>query len=370
MSLGDSSKKNESMEEAFLIDQKLQLTVEDDFSYFCKFDELAESVDQPSVAHQVSGLSNDTESKKESSSLLVDNFLVEDDFSYFCMYDDLMGYENIPAEEEIGEVSEEDSSLGMNNDKKLPLNEIAQGLEILFGALSKMKDTEDMRRYFRGEITSNELVKNANEEKILYIHKLINRVLNHKCGDTKYYIQLPVDIFFNTQESMASSYILACKLDDSYNNPHMLNIVGPSDYEYDTRYIEDYLEIDGDFSQIPNGVKLATCDYLQILKRYPNIIEHIIHLMKTDYQFSHHYVGKSDDEMHQLALEHLQRWFERYPKLDNHGETLVLSKETIDSITFVDSVEYVTLDEIKSGNFGSFEELLKQYDNVILKKKF
>lgn len=32
--------------------------------------------------------------------------------------------------------------------------------------------------------------------------------------------------------------------------------------------------------------------------------------------------------------------------------------------------EYVTLDEIKSEYFGSFEELLKKYDNVILKKKF
>ena len=368
MSLDNKSKLD--IEEAFLLDQKLQLTVEDDFSFFCKFNELAEPVDQPSATEQVSGLSNEAETKKESSSLLVDNFLVEDDFSYFCMYDDLMGYENIPDDDETEEVSEEDSSVGMNNDKKLPLNEIAQGLEILFGALSKMKDTEDMRRYFRGEITSNELVKNADEEKILYIHKLINRVLNYKCGDTKYYIQLPVDIFFNTQETMASSYILACKLDESYNNPHMLNLVGPSDYEYNTRYIEDYLEIAGDFSQIPNGVKLATCDYLQILKRYPNIIEHIIHLMKTDYQFSHHYVGKSDEEMHQLALEHLQRWFGWYPKLDNQGETLVLSKETIDSITFVESVEYITLDDVISGNFGSFEELLKQYDNVVLKKKF
>ena len=28
------------------------------------------------------------------------------------------------------------------------------------------------------------------------------------------------------------------------------------------------------------------------------------------------------------------------------------------------------LDDVKSGNFGLFEELLKQYDNVVLKKKF
>ena len=70
--------------------------------------------------------------------------------------------------------------------------------------------------------------------------------------------------------------------------------------------------------------------------------------------------------MRQLALEHLQRWLGCYPKPDkdtsksekNIEGVTVLSQETIDSIIFVQPVEYVTLEEIKNGTFGTFEELL------------
>ena len=170
-------------------------------------------------------------------------------------------------------------------------------------------------------------------------------------------------MFFNTKETRC---IVACKLDESFEDLEMLNLIGPNDFDYDTYVIKEYLEIDGDFSQIPNGARLEICDYLQIMKRYPNIIAHLSHLMKTDYQFSRDYVDKNDDEMRQLASEHLQRWLGWYPKPDEEtfksekkreGVT-VLSQETIDSITFVQPVEYVTLEEIKNGTFGTFEELL------------
>ena len=46
MSLENSNKKpTTDVEESFLVDQQLQLTVEDDFSYFCKFDDLAMIID-------------------------------------------------------------------------------------------------------------------------------------------------------------------------------------------------------------------------------------------------------------------------------------------------------------------------------------
>lgn len=385
MSLENLNKQPVSkIEEDFLNDQKLQLTVEDDFSYFCKFDELTGVVDHPYSMHQKSDLPNSSEPSKEAGSRLIDEFIVEDDFSYFCMYDDLMGCENIPVEEEKEEQHEQSQNVPVNCDKKLNLNEIAQGFEILFGALYEIHIIDNIRAYFNGEITPNELLANTDKEAIYIIYRLINRVLNYRCKDTRYYIQLPVDIFFNTPESMASSYILACKLDESYKNSHMLNLIGPNNYKYDTRYIEDYLEIDGNFSQIPSGAKLKTYDYLQIMKKYPNILEHISYLMKTDHQFSHMYVDKSDDEMRQLALEHLQRWLGWYPKPDedtskpeeNLEGVIVLSQETIDSITFVQPVEYVTLEEVKNGTFGTFEEILKRISDLehkqnesVLKKK-
>ena len=48
-------------EESFLIDQQFQLTVEDDFSYFCKFDELVGIIDYPGSIHQKSDLTNSSE---------------------------------------------------------------------------------------------------------------------------------------------------------------------------------------------------------------------------------------------------------------------------------------------------------------------
>lgn len=48
-------------EESFLIDQQFQLTVEDDFSYFCKFDELYEALGYPGSVHQKSDLTNSSE---------------------------------------------------------------------------------------------------------------------------------------------------------------------------------------------------------------------------------------------------------------------------------------------------------------------
>lgn len=366
-----NKKSTSKIEDSFLIDQQLQLTVEDDFSYFCKFDELFGTIDHPGSIHKKGDLPNSSESAKELSPQLTDKFEVEDDFSYFCMYDDLMGYVNIPVEEEVEEMEKSVPKISKIFDKKFTPNEYVQDLEVLFDFLSRKETKNNVGQYFKGEITPNELVSNANEETIHYIYRLINRVLNYRNKETRYYIKLPEDMFFNTQESSNSSYILACRLDETFENPHMLNLIGPNDYGYSTWFIEDYLEIDGNFSQIPNGTRLTTHDYLQIMKKYPNILEHISYLLKTDSKYSHEYTDKSDDEMHKFAIEHFQRWLGWHPKQDedtskvkaNHEGVTTLSQETIDSITFVQPVEYVTLKEVKNGTFGSFEELLVKANN-------
>lgn len=345
-----NKKSTPEMEEAFLIEQQLQLTVEDDFSCFCKFYELFGVTDYPSSIQKNGDLPNSSESTKESSSQLTDKFEVE---------------------EEVEEIEKSVPKKSNIFDKKFTSNEYVQDLKILFDFLSRKETKNNVGQYFKGEITPNELVSNANEETIHYIYRLINRVLNYRNKETRYYIKLPEDIFFNTQESSNSSYILACRLDETFENPHMLNLIGPNDYGYSTWFIEDYLEIDGNFSQIPNGTRLTTHDYLQIMKKYPNILEHISYLLKTDSKYSHEYTDKSDDEMHKFAIEHFQRWLGWHPKQDedtskvkaNHEGVTTLSQETIDSITFVQPVEYVTLKEVKNGTFGSFEELLVKANN-------
>lgn len=307
---------------------------------------------------------------KIEESFLIDQqqqFTVEDDFSYFCMYDDLMGNENIPVEEYEEDIdTPKESQIPnplMDFIKNLTIDEYNECLEIISYAQIQASTKKRIVPYFKGKISPSELLENADEQVIYSIYCLINRVLNYRNKDTRYYIKLPVDMFFYTKEICC---IVACKLDESFEDLEMLNLIGPNDFDYGTYVIKEYLEIDGDFSQIPNGARLEICDYLQIMKRYPNIIAHLSHLMKTDYQFSREYADKNDDEMRKLASEHLQRWLGWYPKPDEEisksekkreGVT-VLSQETIDSITFVQPVEYVTLEEIKNGTFGTFEELL------------
>ena len=229
----------------------------------------------------------------------------------------------------------------------------------------KLHDIKIMSLYFKGEITPNQLVKNVS---IVTIYTLINRVLNYKAKSPRYYIQLPYDMFFYVRGEYRA--ILAYKLDESFEDLEMINLIGPSDsknYEWSIQ-VKDLIEIDGDFSQIPGGTRLLMCDYLRILEKYPNIIEHIINLLKTDYQFKYNYADKSDDEMQKEASEHLQRQLERYPKsyekvlereIDFEKATF-LPQETIDSIAFVQPVEYVTIEEIIDETFGTFEELSKR----------
>lgn len=57
----NSSTASPTLEELYLIDQQFQLTVEDDFSYFCKFDELYDVLGYPGSLHQKSDLTNSSE---------------------------------------------------------------------------------------------------------------------------------------------------------------------------------------------------------------------------------------------------------------------------------------------------------------------
>lgn len=371
MALENSSKKpTPEMEESFLVDQQFQLTVEDDFSYFCKFDDLATITDSQIPEPNNKSDSNENQEPSEvKGSQLVDNFEVEDDFSYFCMYDDLMGANNlhqIEQEEESAETYEPSKKSSIYGIEGLTPTEYAQGLERIFDAFSLVQTRKKLTQYFKGKITPGELLADTNDHTIYNIYTSINRVLNFKYKTIQYYIQLPVDVFFNTKYCMGGSYILAFKLDETFEDSQMVNLVGPNNFKWGTYAINEYIEIDGDFSQIPSGAKLTTNDYLQILKKYPNIIKLISYLFKTDCVFASDYVGKSDEEMQQLAEEHFQKWQGWHPKTseqtskseENQEGITILSQETIDSITFVQPVEYVTLEEVKNGTFGTFEELL------------
>lgn len=373
MSLENPNKKpTPEMEDSFFPNLKPQFTIRDGSSVVVEWKELPR-IPVPDSILQKDDSNNSHEPNNKEKPSLIDHYDVEDDFAYCCIGDDLMGIYNDPTNQE--EDDDDEQSLNVSNTNVSPpiwcqLNmtedEYKNASKNLINALIEMEIDRKLRLYFLGEITPNKLLENTDKEGIYYIYSSINNILNYRYKGTRYYIGLPQDMFFNTQECANSSFILACKSNETFKELEMIKIIGPTNFKYSSHVLERYIEIDGDFSQIPSGAKLTTYDYLQIMKKYPNILEHIIQLLKTDYQFSHHYVNKSEVEMQQLALEHLQRWLGWNPKPNEdtskleenpRGET-VLSQETIDSITFVQPIEYLTIEEVKNGTFGTFEELL------------
>jgi hypothetical protein len=172
MSLENSNKKpTPDMEKYFLVDEQLlQLIVEDSG----KFADLAMITDsQIPKPNNKSNLNENQEPSEETGSQLVDYFEVEDDFSYFCMYDDLMGIYNNPTNQE-----DDEQSLNVSNTNVSPpiwcqLNmtedKYNKAFKNLINGLIEMEIDRKLRLYFLGEITPNKLLENTDKEGIYYI---------------------------------------------------------------------------------------------------------------------------------------------------------------------------------------------------------
>ena len=274
-----------------------------------------------------------------------DNFTPIDDYSHFCMYDDLMGPDNLTRE--------------------------------MIDALVEDEEVEDrLRQYFKGKITSSELLVGTEKWQKRKIYNVINDVLYFKSKRRRYYFKLPRSMYSFSPFYSFSSFIKVFELDESFESPRIDKLVGPKESDrYERRHEYPWVEIDGDFAQIPIGAKIIINDYLQILKKYPNIIKYMSHILKENGYNGEKYAGKSDEELQQEVEEFFRQWQRRYPKTDEETfrekryrkEITILSQETIDSITFVEPVEYVTLEEVELGAFGTFEELLARIDNNLEK---
>lgn len=246
--------------------------------------------------------------------------------------------------------------------------------------LRKIKSDEDeslhpllekLELYIKGEITPDELLEDPDNRMKGVIYYTINKILNYKDKEIRYYMRLPQDMFFN----VSSGYnIIAAKIDKFKIQYNLVNVVGPNYFKQKRPSLCDnyYIEIDGDFSQIPNGVMLHDSDWVRIIKKYPYIIERMSYLMTNDEQFGHRYKNKSNDEMKQLVLNELQKFLEHREKIEAKGrfdtclgweEKQYLSQETIDSITFIQQIEYLTQEEVLNGTFGTFKEILNGQKN-------
>lgn len=217
--------------------------------------------------------------------------------------------------------------------------------------------------YVKGEITSKELIEGADEFTIGKIQWVINDLLNYEEKDIRYYVELPQDMFFNNGEPDA---IIAARERDYELGWVSLNTVGP-EYEVkrnDWFFRRYFSEITGDFSKYPNGVMLYQSDWYRIIAKYPYLYERMHDLITDDYEFRDKYKDLTTEQTKKIVDAQIAKKVnaprDGEPRIHWAGKEFAeyLPQEVIDSIEFVVRTKFLSRDQILSGNFGTFEELV------------
>lgn len=219
---------------------------------------------------------------------------------------------------------------------------------------------EKIELYVKGEITSQELMTGADNTTKKIIYLTINKLLNYEERDVRYFVKLPQDMFFNTSNVPC---ILAGRVTDYEISDNHLETIGPSHYakNWSGFYEKGYIEITGDFSKYPEGVMLFFSDWFKIISKYPNLYERMYNLTKEDYEFR----DKTKEMTFEQVKERVDRQISRGINSSDKSwwvgkeEAQYIPQEVIDSIKFIIPVEYLSVDQVLSGNFGTFEEVAK-----------
>lgn len=232
-----------------------------------------------------------------------------------------------------------------------------------------LPELERIEQFVKGNITSQELIQNADNIMKYIIYHTLNKIINYEEKDVRYYIELPSDIFFNTTMPYC---IFASKVEDLGYNLNITKNIGPKyiskyypnfheAHDYNGKY---YMEIVGDFSQFPKGVMLFRSDWFRIISKYPNLVEKLHYLTINNYELKEKFRHISLEEIQQRVnseiLYQISVPKDGEPQIHWNGkeEAKYLPQEVIDSIKFVIPKEYVTMQQVSDGQFGTFEEIL------------
>lgn len=222
---------------------------------------------------------------------------------------------------------------------------------------------EKIEQFVKGNITSQELMQDADNTMKGMIYYTLNKIINYEEKDVRYYIELPQNMFFDTANI---KYIIAGKVEGVNVNFNEMKTIGPKYIAKNWPGFCDnyYIEVVGDFSQFPNGVMLFSSDWFKIISKYPNLIERMYYLITNDYEYGRKNKNISLEEVQQIVTSEIQKHVsapkDGEPKIHWRGkeEAQYLPQEVIDSISFVIPKEYVTVQQVLDGQFGTFEEIL------------
>ena len=222
---------------------------------------------------------------------------------------------------------------------------------------------EKIEQFVKGNITPQELMQNTDDTMKGIIYYTLNKIINYEEKDIRHYIELPQDMFFNT---MNAKCIIAGKLEGININFNEMKTIGPKYIAngWPSFHDNNYIEIDGDFSQFPNGAMLFFSDWFRIISKYPNLAERMHYLTTNDYKFGRKNKNISLEEVQQRVASEIQKYVSA-PKDGEPNrfwmgkeEAKYLPQEVIDSISFVIPKEYVTIQQVLNSQFGTFEEIL------------
>lgn len=219
---------------------------------------------------------------------------------------------------------------------------------------------EKIEAYVKGEITQQELISDADDITRGIIHLTINKILNYKEKEIKYYIKLPQDKYFNISNAPC---ILAGKIVDYEIISNSLETIGPEYHakRWPSFHEQQYTEITGDFSKYPKGIMLYYSDWYKIISKYPNLHERMYYLTINDYEKNNK--NLTLEQVKENVNKQISKWKnapqDSEPNIHWLGkeEAQYIPQEVIDSIKFVIPIEYLTKEQILSGEFGTFEEI-------------
>lgn len=227
-----------------------------------------------------------------------------------------------------------------------------------------LSQLEKIEAYVKGEITSEELVAGADDTMKSVIYFTVNKILNYEEKDVRYYIELPQDMFFNT---FSFNCIQAGRIKDYEIRGNSCETIGPK-YRakgWPSFRDRDWSEITGDFSNYPDGVMLFHRDWYRIIAKYPDLYERMYNLTVNDYEMRNRTKGMTMEQLKARVDKEIKRFVnmpeDKEPDCSWSGkeEAQYIPQEVIDSIKFVVPIEYLTRDQVLSGNFGTFEEVSK-----------
>ena len=190
--------------------------------------------------------------------------------------------------------------------------------------------------YIEGKITINNLITNLNENNIEFIVFVLNKIAIDGEKKLKYYIELPINVSFESKYDYAiwAGYVSKFGL---FHNTLKFNGPLVNDKKYDSR---DFIEVVGDFN-FPNGLLITRNDWLRILNRCPNFATYM-------YRF----YDKKKESYSEFSNNIRVYLNNNINLLEN------VSNDELNKVDFKVNKNYFNLYKIMDGKTGSFEDVV------------